>query len=134
MINGSVPINERQSMIDAFSNAVGSRVLVLNPRAAGTGLNIVAANHVIHYTLEWNPAVEDQASARAFRRGQRLPVTVHRLFYVDTVEDVINQRLERKRLLAESAVVGTDGVSVETTDIMLALAKTPSKASHAKMY
>jgi SNF2 family DNA or RNA helicase len=80
-IYGAVPANERQAKIDAFSNVQGSAVLVLNPNAAGTGLNITAANHIIHYTLEWNPAVEDQATARAYRRGQNKTVFVHRLFY-----------------------------------------------------
>ena len=76
-----------------FSEVGGAAALLLNPRAAGTGLNIVAANHVIHYNLEWNPAVEDQASARAHRRGQQRPVTVHRLFYASTVEEIIDQRV-----------------------------------------
>lgn len=124
-IDGRTPVAERQEVVDAFSAVAGSAVLVLNPRAAGTGLNITAANHVIHYTLEWNPAVEDQATARAFRRGQILPVTVHRLFYPDTVEDVINDRLDRKRQLAEVAVVGTEAPEVETADIARALQLSP---------
>ena len=65
---------------------------MLNPRAGGSGLNIAAANHVIHYNPEWNPALEDQASARAHRRGQKRPVTVRRLIYAGTVEEVIDQR------------------------------------------
>lgn len=124
-IDGRTPVAERQEVVDAFSAVAGSAVLVLNPRAAGTGLNITAANHVIHYTLEWNPAVEDQATARAFRRGQNLPVTVHRLFYPDTVEEVINDRLVRKRQLAEVAVVGTESPEVETADIARALQLSP---------
>ena len=124
-IDGRTPVAERQEVVDAFSAVAGSAVLILNPRAAGTGLNIIAANHVIHYTLEWNPAVEDQATARAFRRGQTLPVTVHRLFYPDTVEEVINDRLDRKRQLAEVAVVGTEAPEVETADIARALQLSP---------
>jgi len=124
-IDGRTPVAERQEVVDAFSAVAGSAVLILNPRAAGTGLNITAANHVIHYTLEWNPAVEDQATARAFRRGQTLPVTVHRLFYPDTVEEVINDRLDRKRQLAEVAVVGTEAPEVETADIARALQLSP---------
>lgn len=124
-IDGRTPVVERQEVVDVFSAVAGSAVLILNPRAAGTGLNITAANHVIHYTLEWNPAVEDQATARAFRRGQILPVTVHRLFYPDTVEEVINDRLDRKRQLAEVAVVGTEAPEVETADIARALQLSP---------
>ena len=124
-IDGRTPVEERQNIVDCFSDIIGSAILVLNPRAAGTGLNITAANHVIHYTLEWNPAVEDQATARAFRRGQQLPVTVHRLFYPNTVEEVINDRLDRKRQLAETAVVGTEASEVETADIARALKLSP---------
>lgn len=131
-IDGRTPVDERQNIVDCFSDVKGAAVLVLNPRAAGTGLNITAANHVIHYTLEWNPAVEDQATARAFRRGQTLPVTVHRLFYPDTVEDVINDRLERKRLLAETAVVGTESPEVETSDIVRAMNLSPRINSERK--
>ncbi|MBN2783456.1 MAG: SWF/SNF helicase family protein [Pontiellaceae bacterium] len=124
-IDGRTPVGDRQRVVDRFSEVEGSAVLVLNPRAAGTGLNITAANHVIHYTLEWNPAVEDQATARSYRRGQTLPVTVHRLFYPDTVEDVINDRLGRKRLLAETAVVGTEASAVEAADVARALQLSP---------
>lgn len=128
-IDGRTPVTDRQNVVDQFSEVTGSAVLVLNPRAAGTGLNITAANHVIHYTLEWNPAVEDQATARAFRRGQTLPVTVHRLFYPDTVEEVINDRLDRKRQLAETAVVGTEAPEVEAADVVRALQLTPRNDS-----
>jgi SNF2 family DNA or RNA helicase len=100
-------------------------VLVLNPKAAGTGLNITAANHVIHFNLEWNPAVEDQASARSHRRGQARAVTVHRFFYVNTIEEIINDRMQRKRQLATTAVVGTDGQAQEMDDILRALRISP---------
>lgn len=124
-IDGRVAVSARQPKVDAFSCVVGSAALVLNPKAAGTGLNITAANHVIHYNLEWNPAVEDQASARAHRRGQTRPVTVHRLYYINTVEDVINDRMQRKRALSSAAIVGIDGSTQETEDIMRALRVSP---------
>lgn len=69
-INGSTPVENRQEIVDIFNQHDGCMLLALNPRAAGTGLNIAMANHVIHYNLEWNPALEAQASARAYRRGQ----------------------------------------------------------------
>lgn len=125
-INGSVPVADRQAMVDRFAAIDGPGLLVLNPKAAGTGLNITAANHVIHYTLEWNPAVEDQASARAYRRGQDRPVTVHRMFYADTVEEVICERMERKRLLAERAVAGSSGEEEDLADIVQALQRSPA--------
>ncbi|MCF7815297.1 MAG: DEAD/DEAH box helicase [Candidatus Cloacimonetes bacterium] len=126
-IDGRTSIIDRQTIVDSFSQIEGSGVLVLNPRAAGTGLNITAANHVIHYNLEWNPAIEDQATARAYRRGQELPVTVHRLFYPNTVEEIINQRLERKRLVAEAAIVGTESAEIEAADIFKSLEISPIK-------
>lgn len=124
-IDGRTPVPDRQTVVDTFSSVGGTAFLVLNPRAAGTGLNITAANHVIHYTLEWNPAIEDQATARAFRKGQELPVTVHRLFYPDTVEEVVDDRIERKRRLAEIAIVGTEAAAAEAADIARALALSP---------
>ena len=125
-IDGRTPVPERQEIVDRFSAFSGSAILILNPRAAGTGLNITAANHVIHYNLEWNPAVEDQATARAYRRGQKLPVTVHRLFYPDTIEEVIDDRIERKRRLADAAVVGTEAALANAADIARALTISPA--------
>ena len=125
-INGSVIVPDRQKIVDRFSSTLGGAVLVLNPKAAGVGLNITAASHVIHYNLEWNPAIEDQASARSHRRGQTRPVTIHRLFYADTVEETINERMTKKRSLAEHAVIGTTGDADELTDILNALRRTPT--------
>lgn len=124
-IDGRVSVSERQTKIDAFTNESQPAILVLNPRAAGAGLNITAANHVIHYNLEWNPAIEDQASARAYRRGQTRPVNIYRLFYANTVEEAINLRLDRKRELSETAVVGNDGTADDYADILQAMTMTP---------
>lgn len=124
-IDGRVAIIKRQPIVDNFNNFDGPGILILNPRAAGTGLNLTGANHVIHYTPVWNPAVEDQASARAYRRGQSLPVTIHRLFYVNTVEEVVNDRLESKREIFEDAVIGTSGDREDYEDIRKALEITP---------
>ncbi len=125
IIDGRLPIEERQTMIDHFSYINGGAALVLNPKAGGAGLNIVAANHVVHYNPEWNPALEDQASARAHRRGQQLPVTVHRLLVADTVEDVVNDRLARKRMLSSAAIVGIEGKDEDFEDIIAALSRSP---------
>lgn len=127
VIDGRLPIEERQPMIDQFGAIEGGAALVLNPKAGGAGLNIVAANHVIHYNPEWNPALEDQASARAHRRGQNLPVTVHHLLVADTVEDVVNDRLARKRTLSNAAIVGIEGKDEDYGDIVAALSRSPSK-------
>ena len=124
-IDGRTVAEDRQKIVDEFSNIKGAAALVLNPIAAGAGLNITAANHVIHYNLEWNPAKEDQASARAYRRGQDRPVTIHRLFYANTVEEVIDDRLTRKRDLAGTAIVGVQGNEDDYDDILNALHKSP---------
>lgn len=112
-------------MIDSFSAVNGAALLVLNPRAAGAGLNITAASRVIHYNLEWNPSLEDQASARAYRRGQDKTVFVYRLFYKGTVEEIINDRIEKKRSMFDAAVVGTDGAVDNSEEIIRALMITP---------
>ena len=125
-INGETPVAERQQIVDRFNNLSGAAMLILNPKAAGTGLNITGANHVIHYNLEWNPALEDQSSARAYRRGQTKTVFIYRLYYTNTVEQVVNERIERKRDIASSAVVGNDGQSQDRADILKALELIPS--------
>ena len=129
VIDGRLPIDDRQPLIDRFSAVQGGAALVLNPKAGGAGLNITAANHVIHYNPEWNPALEDQASARAHRRGQQLPVTVHRLLVADTVEDVVDERLTRKRAISGTAVVGLEGREDDYGDIVAALMRSPSKGA-----
>ncbi len=124
-IDGRVDVNHRQAIIDEFSSDANFLLLALNPRAAGTGLNISAANHVIHYNLEWNPALIDQATARSYRRGQERPVTVRRMIFCGTVEEVIEERLQRKRTLADTAVVGVNGSDKNYSDIISALQRSP---------
>jgi SNF2 family DNA or RNA helicase len=108
-INGTTEINQRQTIIDTFSKTKGIAALVINPRAGGSGLNITAANHVIMYNPEWNPALEMQAIARAHRRGQTKPVSIHYLYYADTVEEAMIEVSRHKRNLADTAVVDNAG-------------------------
>ena len=129
IINGDTPVKERQDIVDRFNAFDGPAAMILNPRAAGTGLNITGANHVIHYNLEWNPSLEDQSSARAYRRGQDKTVFIYRLFYVNTVEQVVNERIERKRDTASAAIVGNTGDSLDRQDILRALELFPNIAS-----
>lgn len=124
-INGETPVLDRQTIVDNFNTLDKSAMLVLNPRAAGTGLNITGANHVIHYNLEWNPSLEDQSSARAYRRGQKKTVFIYRLYYKGTVEEVVNDRIERKRDIASHAIVGNNGKSQDREDIIRALQLLP---------
>jgi SNF2 family DNA or RNA helicase len=104
-LHGGVPVAAREKLVDRFQ-AGEERVFLLSLKAGGTGLNLTRATHVVHYDRWWNPAVEDQATDRAFRIGQDRPVQVHRLISEGTVEDRIAQLLMRKRDLAD-AVVGT---------------------------
>lgn len=123
-INGSTPGPERQALVDAFTAHQGPACLILNPKAAGAGLNITAATIVIHYTQAWNPALEAQASARAHRRGQTEPVRVYRLFYEGTVERVMIDRSEWRRRMGNEAVP----ISVrEADDLRRALSLRPEK-------
>ena len=126
-IDGSVPAKERQLTVDEFGTVVGAGALVLNPKAAGAGLNITCANHAIHYNLEWNPAIEDQASARVFRRGQEKTVFVHRLYYVDTIEEIINEKIQNKRILSNNAIIGNSGSTTDQEYLIKALSASPYK-------
>jgi len=94
----------REEMVDLFQNDPNYRFMVLSIKAGGVGLNLTAANHVIHYDLWWNPAVENQATDRAFRIGQRKDVTVYRFITRGTFEEKINAMLEAKKELAELTV------------------------------
>lgn len=117
VIDGRTPPEDRQPLIDAFSAATASSVLLLNPKAAGVGLNIQAASRVHHLTLEWNPATEAQATARAHRSGQTRPVHVIRYVYPGTVDALIEQRLEEKRGLADVVIDSNAGAPPTTSDV-----------------
>lgn len=110
IINGETPVgsrqgDDRQSMIDDFSRRPGFQVLILSPIAGGVGLNIQAANHVIHYLRHWNPAKEDQATDRAYRIGQNKPVTVYTPIVrgkgFRSFDEGLDELLEAKRSLAK---------------------------------
>jgi superfamily II DNA or RNA helicase len=105
-LHGGTPKRTRDELVERFQNEPrGPRVFVLSLKAGGTGLNLTAANHVFHYDRWWNPAVEDQATDRAYRIGQTRAVQVHKLVCAGTVEEKIARMLEQKRELA-SKVVG----------------------------
>jgi superfamily II DNA or RNA helicase len=105
-LHGGTPKKTRDEIVRRFQeNPHGPRVFVLSVKAGGTGLNLTAANHVFHYDRWWNPAVEDQATDRAYRIGQQRAVQVHRLLCAGTVEEKIDRLLEQKRELA-SRIVG----------------------------
>ena len=103
-IHGGVSVKKRQEMVDRFQNDPESRVMVLSLKAAGTGLNLTAASAVIHYDLWWNPAVEDQATDRAYRIGQNKNVMVYRFICAGTFEEKINEIINSKKEIAELTV------------------------------
>jgi SNF2 family DNA or RNA helicase len=93
-------------MVQRFQEGVGSPILLVSLKAGGTGLNLTRATQVIHYDRWWNPAVEDQATDRAWRIGQTHKVLVHKLVCEGTLEERISQLIDDKRELA-SSVLGT---------------------------
>ncbi|MEV0612962.1 DEAD/DEAH box helicase [Nonomuraea sp. NPDC050404] len=105
-LHGGLPKKTRDRLVDRFQNDSEPTLFVLSLKAAGVGLNLTAANHVIHVDRWWNPAVEDQATDRAFRIGQRRNVQVRKLICAGTLEERVDQMIERKKALAER-VVGT---------------------------
>ncbi|HEX8271854.1 MAG TPA: DEAD/DEAH box helicase [Longimicrobiaceae bacterium] len=94
----------RDALVERFQSADGPPVLLVSLKAGGTGLNLTAANHVIHFDRWWNPAVEDQATDRAFRIGQRRDVQVRKLVCAGTLEERIDAMIEEKKALAESVL------------------------------
>ncbi|MBB5078076.1 DEAD/DEAH box helicase [Nonomuraea endophytica] len=105
-LHGGLAKKARDRLVDRFQNDPEPMVFLLSLKAAGVGLNLTAANHVIHVDRWWNPAVEDQATDRAFRIGQRKNVQVRKLICAGTLEERVDEMIERKKALAER-VVGT---------------------------
>ncbi|WP_306360584.1 DEAD/DEAH box helicase [Nocardia sp. CC227C] len=103
-LHGGVPKQRRDTMVTRFQESDGPPLMLLSLKAGGTGLNLTAANHVVHLDRWWNPAVENQATDRAFRIGQRRDVQVRKLVCVDTIEERIDDMLSGKRQLADLTV------------------------------
>jgi SNF2 family DNA or RNA helicase/uncharacterized Zn finger protein len=102
--HGGSTIKDRKKMVDSFQTNHADKIFILSLKAAGTGLNLTAANHVIHYDLWWNPAVEAQATDRAYRIGQKNNVMVHRFITKNTFEERINEMIQSKKALAQMTV------------------------------
>lgn len=118
-LHGGVPARRREELVAAFQGGEAP-VFLLSLKAGGVGLNLTKATHVVHFDRWWNPAVEDQATDRAYRIGQDRPVQVHRLIAEGTLEDRIAEVLEKKRSLAESVVGEGEGWVTELSDEELA--------------
>lgn len=119
-LDGSTPANARKKAVNAFQAGQGDLFLI-SLKAGGSGLNLTAADYVIHMDPWWNPAVEDQASDRAYRMGQTRPVTIYRLITQNTIEEKIMQLHQQKRDLADSLLEGTDSSGNLSYEDMLAL-------------
>lgn len=104
VLHGGTPIKERNHIVDAFNGEEYIPYIVLSVKAAGTGLNLTSANHVIHFDRWWNPAVENQASDRAYRIGQKKNVFVHKFVSEGTVEEKIDKLITSKKALADNII------------------------------
>ncbi|MEV0694897.1 DEAD/DEAH box helicase [Streptomyces sp. NPDC050388] len=118
-LHGGTPVAGREAMVRRFQDGEVP-VFLLSLKAAGTGLNLTRAEHVVHYDRWWNPAVEAQATDRAYRIGQTRPVQVHRLIAEGTIEDRIAELLVRKRELADAVLGSGEAALTELTDAELA--------------
>lgn len=121
-LDGATPAHERQRRVDAFQNGEGELFLI-SLKAGGTGLNLTAANYVLHLDPWWNPAVEDQATDRAHRIGQERAVTVYRLVSKGTIEEQIIELHANKRELVASVLSGTDEAGRLDTEDLIELIK-----------
>ncbi len=106
VLHGGTPVKDRRRLVDAFQTENGPPFFVLTAKAGGSGLNLTEASHVIHFDRWWNPAVENQATDRAFRIGQKRNVLVHKFVCRGTLEERIDEMIESKAQLADSVIGG----------------------------
>ena len=116
-LHGGTSRKARDEMVQQFAHPHGPKLFVLSLKAGGVGLNLTRANHVFHIDRWWNPAVEGQATDRAYRIGQKKNVSVHLLISAGTVEERIDMLIEEKRKLAGSIIgSGEDWITSLSTD------------------
>ncbi|MFT6950708.1 MAG: SNF2 family DNA or RNA helicase [Paraglaciecola sp.] len=121
-LDGSTAQKQRQKRVNGFQRGEGD-IFLISLKAGGSGLNLTAADYVIHMDPWWNPAVEDQASDRAHRIGQTRPVTIYRLITQNTIEEKIVALHQHKRDLADKLLSGNEAVTKLSVDDMLNLLK-----------
>ncbi len=119
VLHGGTPVAKRGETVDAFQGEEYVPFIVLSLKAGGTGLNLTKASHVIHFDRWWNPAVENQATDRAFRIGQTKNVMVHKLVCDGTIEEKIDEMIAAKRELAEQVLSGGEKWLTELSDAEL---------------
>ncbi|NBV85947.1 MAG: DEAD/DEAH box helicase, partial [Verrucomicrobia bacterium] len=117
VLHGGTPVKQRQVMVEAFQKPDGPPFFVLSVKAGGTGLTLTAANHVIHFDRWWNPAVENQATDRAFRIGQKRNVLVHKFVSPGTIEEKVDALLQQKGRLVEDLIGGEGGAQKALTEM-----------------
>ena len=130
-LHGGTPKKQRDALVSQFQDATEPSLFILSLKAGGTGLNLTAASHVIHVDRWWNPAVEDQATDRAFRIGQRKDVQVRKFVCVGTLEERIDSMIEEKKALAERIVDAGEGwlTELSTADLRKVIALSPEAVS-----
>ncbi|MDR1165169.1 MAG: DEAD/DEAH box helicase [Deltaproteobacteria bacterium] len=116
ILHGSTPVKRRKELVDEFQRVDGPPFFILSLKAGGTGLNLTAAGQVIHFDRWWNPAVEDQATDRAYRIGQKKNVLVHKCVTRGTLEERVDELLESKRFLAGEILKGETEISLVNLD------------------
>ncbi|MDR1484743.1 MAG: DEAD/DEAH box helicase [Planctomycetaceae bacterium] len=116
ILDGNTPIKKRREMVEAFQQESGVPFFILSLKAGGTGLNLTAAAHVVHFDRWWNPAVENQATDRAFRIGQKKNVLVHKFVCRGTIEERIDALIESKKNLANE-IIEYNGDSILVTEM-----------------
>jgi non-specific serine/threonine protein kinase len=116
VLHGDTTVKDRSALVRRFQDDADVPFFVLSLKAGGTGLNLTAASHVLHFDRWWNPAVEDQATDRAFRIGQRRNVLVHKLVCRGTVEEKIDALIAGKRDLSRTLLEGTSELKLTELD------------------
>ncbi|WP_227254396.1 DEAD/DEAH box helicase [Frigoriglobus tundricola] len=117
VLHGGTSVKKRKEFVDQFQREDGPPFFVLSLKAGGTGLNLTAAAHVVHFDRWWNPAIENQATDRAFRIGQKKNVLVHKFICRGTVEERIDEMIARKSRVADEAIGGSDSAEVLLTEM-----------------
>ncbi len=117
VLHGGTPVAQRRTLVTRFQQDEATPFFVLSLKAGGTGLNLTAASHVIHFDRWWNPAVEDQATDRAFRIGQTKPVLVHKFLCRGTVEEKIDALIASKRRLSDEVLAGGGSAELALTEM-----------------
>ena len=106
VLHGSIPVKQRAKLVDAFQQEHGPPFFILSLKAGGSGLNLTGASHVIHFDRWWNPAVENQATDRAYRIGQKKNVLVHKFICRGTIEEKIDTMIDSKKELSNEGLTG----------------------------